>query len=264
MLQIKKSFNEDVDIVFDEKVHAYTHKGEKLLSGSKFVARFVPEFDAEKIAKNCEKKWCVPAHDIQTLWLDNGDTASFFGSAIHKGLENYFKHRENGAIIMANSKKLENAALPKHPILKKIILDFEKMVMPGRLLTEVFVTGLKKKLCGQLDLVLIVDEGKKICRVQDFKINVGAEDVEENKTLLAPFHLLPANKLTKYQIQLSFYAMLLEDSGWIVLGLDAYVLEDEWKHFELKNISSYMRLLLKKEHTQSELESMGKLLAFKA
>ena len=88
-------------------------------------------------------------------------------------------------------------------------------------------------VCGQADLIVVLDEKKKICRVQDYKININSEEISSNLKPLAPFDKLPANKITKYQLQLSVYANLLEKSGWKVEGLDVFVYEDKWKHFEL-------------------------------
>jgi hypothetical protein len=47
---------------------------------------------------------------------------------------------------------------------------------------------------------------------------------------------LPPNKLSKYQLQLSVYARMLQLSGWEVEGLDAYVYEGEWKHYPMEII----------------------------
>lgn len=48
---------------------------------------------------------------------------------------------------------------------------------------------------------------------------------------------LPKTKLSKYQLQLSFYATLLALSGWTVEGLDVFVYENGWKHYELEILS---------------------------
>jgi hypothetical protein len=91
-------------------------------------------------------------------------------------------------------------------------------------------------VCGQVDRLLITDRQKKTCRVQDYKVNVGAEVESNNLKLAKPYNDLPPTKLSKYQLQMSFYATILEKFGWTVQGLDAYVYEDEWKHYELDKI----------------------------
>ena len=80
----------------------------------------------------------------------------------------------------------------------------------------------------------LLDKKKKICRIQDYKINVNSEEIKSSDAPLGEFSKLPANKLTKYQLQMSFYANMLEKSGWKVEGLDVFVYEDNWIHHELE------------------------------
>lgn len=125
--------------------------------------------------------------------------------------------------------------MPKHPILKQIINGFIEVNKTNgeRLVSEALVSNIELGICGRPDLILILDEKNKVCRVQDFKINVNSEEKKSALKPLAPFDTLSANKITKYQLQMSIYANLLEKSGWSVTGLDVFVYEEIWKHFEL-------------------------------
>jgi len=229
-----KSWNENVELDRDGD-HKYTYQDKKFVSGSVFASSFYPKFDAQGIAKNCEKSWGVDADDIVDMWGSNGSVSSDFGTAVHKALEHYFTHRGTANTIMETKDDSEDKAMPKHPILRKIIEDFIKMdKSKGDIECEVLVTDVNNLRCGIIDRLLITDQDKKICRVQDYKINVGAEDESSNMKAKAPYNELPKNKLTKYQIQLSFYAEILKNSGWTVEGLDIYVLEDEWKHYPME------------------------------
>lgn len=231
-----KSFNEE-GVVVDYKpnpVHEYSYKGKKLVGATSVVSQFTKDFDAVAISKNCEKPWGIKAEAIQSMWKSNGDVSSDFGSAIHKALEHYFNFKATGETILENTDKDDNPAMPKHPILRGIIEEFEELnSFNGEVLQEVLVTNIKNGRCGQIDRLLIVDRKKKVCRIQDYKVNVGAEEMNKSHQLKAPYNELPSNKLSKYQLQMSVYAKILENSGWTVEGLDAYVLEEQWKHFEL-------------------------------
>ena len=87
-----------------------------------------------------------------------------------------------------------------------------------------------------IDRLLFIDT--KNCRIQDYKINVDIEKESDNLKAKKPFNEYPANKLTKYQIQMSFYANILQKSGLNVEGLDAYIYENEWNHYELDVLST--------------------------
>jgi len=228
-----ESFNEDLTIEFDKNKHTY----EDYISGSVYASKFYKKFDGKSIAKNCEKSWGVPAQDIQDLWSSNAKVATDFGTIIHRTLEHYFNYESIASKISKARDDDENKAMPKHPILKSIIEGFTIIdKFEGEIMTEVFVTDKKNKRCGQIDRLLILDKEKKVCRVQDYKVNIGAEEESSNMKAMKPYDELPPNKLTKCQIQLSFYADILEQTGWTVEGLDAFYLEDEWKHYSLDKL----------------------------
>lgn len=230
--EILKSFNENVEVKFESIKHNYIYNLIPLLSATTFTKQFYPKFDAEMIAINCEPKWKVKSQNIQDMWSSNGQLARDFGEMIHSALEHYLKFKEIGKIIQENTGKEINSALPKHPFLRMIIEEFEKIdKYKGESLSEVFITDIKNKRCGRIDKLLIT--GIQTCRIQDYKINVNSEEEQNSLKAKIPFNELPSNKLTKYQIQLSFYASCLKQSGWNVEGLDIFVYENKWKHYEL-------------------------------
>lgn len=231
-----ESFNEPgVFVDFDPIEHVYTYEGKKLESASGYTAKYGSKFAGEAIAAKCEKSWGVKKKDILAMWEGNRDVAADFGTALHKALEHYFNFKSMGETIMENTDKEENPALPNHPFLREIIDDFELLPLEeGELVNEVFLTDIKNMRCGFADRLMILDKKKKVCRVQDYKINVDAEEESSKHKLKAPYNELPKNKISKYQVQMSFYADLLEKSGWTVEGLDVFVYEDKWTFYELE------------------------------
>lgn len=221
------SFNEDVTVSFDPKAHTYSHMGTKLEGATTFIKQFTGEFNAEMVAKNCEKSWGFPASDIAGMWNKNSEIAMEMGTLVHKALEYWTKYGHMG-----------EKAMPKHPILKSIVEGFAGMTQneKGEVHSEILVTDIKSGRCGQVDRLLVLDAEKKICRVQDYKINIESEEIAPKNKLKKPYEKLPANKLSKYALQMNFYAQMLEASGWTVEGIDVYVYEDIWKHYELDRI----------------------------
>jgi hypothetical protein len=168
------------------------------------------------------------------MWDSTGEVASLFGKSIHLALEHYEKFKLLGKIMQDKKELAYNKALPNHPLLRDIVQRFYKQKLKkGAVETEVLVSNVKLGLCGLIDRLLVIDDKKKICRVQDYKVNINCEEEGKDK-FLGQFADLPPNKLSKYQLQLSFYARLLELSGWTVQGLDAYVFEDEWKCYPME------------------------------
>ncbi|MBP7118577.1 PD-(D/E)XK nuclease family protein [Candidatus Woesebacteria bacterium] len=230
----EKSFNEGIEINYDPIAHSYVFKGKTLVSATEYIDRFYKPFDSEAISKVSANAWGVEQESVKGVWDSNGDLTSAFGNVVHKALEHFDKYQAMGAMVQANKSLPENYALPKHPILKSIIEGFmavNKTV--GTPVTEAMISDVESGVCGRSDRILILDQEKKVCRVQDYKVNVNSEEVKSQNKALPPFADLPANKITKYQLQLSLYANMLQKSGWTVEGLDVFVYEDGWKHFEL-------------------------------
>ncbi len=232
---LKKSFNEDIVISFDKYTHSYYYNNKKLENATTFLKKFYKEFDSENISAASAKAWGVDQDELQDLWKSNMVLSGEFGTAIHKALEHYDKFFRIGKTIQDKKSLPKNYSLPKHPLLLSVIEGFIALdKKEGEVIPEATITDVKKGYCGTADRILILDKEKKICRIQDYKVNVNSEAIDKSLKPLAPFETLPANKITKYQIQMSFYANMLEASGWTVEGLDVYVCDSEWKHYELE------------------------------
>lgn len=230
-----KSFNENIDIDFEPISHTYTCNGKKLISATEYIKRFYKPFDADTVSSVLESKWGIPQKIIRDMWDYNGDLTSVFGNVVHKSLELYEKFKDYGEIISSQKGEEDNYCLPKHPILRSIIKGFLEINKDevGDVKTEVLLSDIENGICGTADRIVILDKEKKICRVRDYKVNIDSEKYDKSHKVLPPFQDLPATKLSKYQLQMSLYANMLQKSGWVVDGLDVFVYEDGWKKFEL-------------------------------
>lgn len=234
---VKTSFNESgVVVEFEPITHTYTYNGNKLTGVTDYLKKFYKPFDLETVSSVLESKWGVPQKIIKAIWEANGDLTSGFGSSVHKALEDYEKFKDFGEIISSKKGEEENYCLPKHPKLREIVKGFVAINKLEKfpVFTEVLISDVATGICGQADRIVVLDQEKKICRVQDYKVNVNSEEIDKSNKVLPPFGDLPANKISKYQLQMSIYANMLQKSGWTVVGLDVYVYESEWKHFELE------------------------------
>lgn len=228
-----KSFNEDVEIEYDPISHSYFYQGRRLQGATDFVKGFYKPFDAMSIAPACAKAWDCDEAEIKDIWAKNSDVSSTLGTLIHQVLENYDFHGETGAKIAEKKKLDDNYVMPKHPILQQIVKGFiEVNKTTGQGHPEVIITDIEAGYCGRADKVLVT--GEKTCRIQDYKVNIDSDKEDKSCQIIKePFKDLPATKLSKYALQLNLYRQMLEKSGWKVEGLDVFVLEGEWKHYEL-------------------------------
>lgn len=228
------SFNEPGVLVrFDSLAHRYVYNGLELLGATTYIKKWIKEFDSEKVAQIYAQNMGCKQSEILEFWDNGGNVASHYGQTVHAALEHYEKFKKLGKTIQDKKDLPFNKALPSHPELRKIVQQFIEKFGDHEVLTEVLVTNIARGLCGTIDRLKIIDLEKKICRVQDYKVNINAV-AEDGDKYLGQMAELPKNKLSKYRLQLSFYGRLLELTGWTIAGLDAFVFEDEWKHYPME------------------------------
>nr|DAV76436.1 MAG TPA: ATP dependent helicase [Caudoviricetes sp.] len=217
-----------VEVLFDPITHSYKGlNGEDYLSGSAFASKYKSEFDAARISSAMADKYKVPAHSITSMWNLNGEVSTSLGTAVHNALELYGKYLQLSNAI----KGTDESALTKNEIIRPLVQSFFKDRENEKAGYEVFVANESHRLCGFIDRLLIVDEEKRICRVQDYKTN---HSIERKETILPPFKgVVESTVLGAYWLQLSFYAYILQQAGWTVQGLDIFNWEGgEWKTYQ--------------------------------
>lgn len=230
-----KSFNENVEIDFDPVKHQYFYNGNRLISATSWLKQYTKPFDAHTIATACAKSWDVEADSILRMWDSNKDIAADLGKLIEAAIQHYDLYRDMGAKISEKNKK-PNPAMPKHPILKKIVEDFIALpTAEGEIIPQAIITDVQTLRMGIADRLIVTGDKEGI--IEDYKVNIDAEVEDKNDKLAAPFDSLPANKLSKYQLQMSYYADMLKKSGWNITGLNALVLDGEWKNYPLTIIN---------------------------
>jgi len=231
-----KSFNEEEWLTFSEHDHKYVHEGKELLSATTYIKKWIKPFEKDVVSGLCAKKYGCEQQEVLEFWENGGKVSATFGTSIHNALEHYERFKHLGKVIQEQKDLPFNKALPSHPALREIVLEFTQNFthMDDEVIPEALITNVELGLCGYADRVLIT--GEKKCRVQDYKINIGADVVDKNVKFLGQMADLPKTKLSKYALQMSFYARLLELSGWEVEGLTAFVYDDKWKKFELERI----------------------------
>jgi hypothetical protein len=163
--------------------------------------------------------WGVDAEALRDVWKLNGDISNQFGSAIHSALELYHRHHALGSAVSEKQGTEVNYVLPKNKFIRDAVLSFvDKFGVDG--LSEVLVSDVANKMAGTIDRLQVT--GDKRCRIGDYKTN---NDLDKKK-------------ITKYGLQLNFYAQILKNHGWTVEGLDLFHFGDDgWTKHELEMVA---------------------------
>ncbi len=240
-----KSFNEDIEV--DKIGFSYYYKGKKLLSPSSWMKQYYKPFDSEFIAKRAAKAYGIEPKDLLKLWDANAKLSADFGTVIHNALEmrGNFKHI-GSQIIESKEKKdskkknkdeiiYQDPSLSKQPFLQKVVQEFEKLdKIKGDSFSEVFITDVKNGRCGIVDMLTIT--GDMRCVIKDFKVQVGVEEKSSSDKPLPPYDSLDSNKLSKHQLQLSYYGEILEQTGWTIDKLQTFAYNGKWQKYDFKKL----------------------------
>ena len=230
--ELKKSFNEDVEVAFYPESHQYWMGDTRLQSVTRLKGSMYKEFD-DSIANNCVNSWKLPAQDIKDMWSLNGLSASGMGTALHGYCEMYQRY----GLRMPEAKRVK--ALPKIGMFRDIVISFPWNNLTVH--TEVLVTDVKRGLCGLVDRAVETPEG---IRIEDYKFNAEWDVISASKHKNLMFPDLPANKLNGYLIQLSIYSDMIETAGMKVAPtVVAHIWDGQWHHEEMGRIHGIVDMI---------------------
>lgn len=178
--------------------HRYTLDGRELFSVSSWIKRCTPPFDPDgQIIARCAEREGITVSELRQRWDRKRDDSTDRGKAIHSALQAY----------------VENAFIwPDHA---RHVEQLKRWPFKGRLFCETILWSEEHLLAGTADLIEMVDE--KTVRLYDFKTNERLEKENRwNRFLLPPVSHVPNIDWAKYELQLSFYALMLRRFGWTV------------------------------------------------
>lgn len=208
MVDLKQYFNK---LKFTEKTHTYELNGNTLPSVSSLIGDFYQQFEKDKIAEAYGKKHGKTKKQVLKEWKKIADEASAKGTKFHDWAENY-------GIKLMNKKKPRlkgRGHMQKNCIKFWADLDdkYEIVALELRMFHKKF------QYAGTADIILRNKEtGNYI--IGDYKTNKSLHKNYRGKKMKPPFEDLLDCPLSKYEIQLSLYQMMLEQHGLTV--------EDRW------------------------------------
>jgi len=221
----KVVFGDDDYVYFDTVNHkAYDKNGHELLSGSRAEKIFAPEFDPKYPAKAVAKSTGVAFDDVISIWENNRDLSSSYGTLIHEALEKYLLYA---------------------PVLRKIDANKER---------EHTATNWMPNALGEIVDKFVATSGIKDCKNVEVRIKHGTRTgivdlllVDGDEFTLMDYKIMPEvkevkykafGKNTKYTVQQNYYREILEDCGLKCRGMYLWNWDGkEWKKIELKKVN---------------------------
>lgn len=257
------------DLEFYEEGHIYLLHGESLCSVSGIGHRFIREpFDevAQSI-RYAERNGMTAEYWLQQ-WKQNAFRATTLGTKTHEFGESlgYLKAGHPELIrpsIRAQYMEQYGYLAPIHPKEEAICQFMNDLPSSMHLVlneTKVYSgknpdarRNLKERICGTFDMLYYYDgdgnPDKAGFVVLDYKTNAclySEYNQRVRRTLLPPFDNYIEQDLSLYTIQLSLYALMLEDIGLPVIARRIVWLTNEGKYqmIPVPDVSEHLRAVL--------------------
>lgn len=257
------------DLEFYEEGHLYLLHGQSLCSVSGIGHRFIREpFDevAQSI-RYAKKNGMTPEFWLQQ-WKQNAFRATTLGTKTHEFGESlaYLKagHPELIRPSIQSQYMEEYGYLapihPKEEAICRFLCDLpssmhlvlnETKVYSGK--NPIPARNLKEQICGTFDMLYYYDGDGNPAKagfvILDYKTNANLYseyNQRVHRTLLPPFDNYIEQDLSLYTIQLSLYALMLEDIGLPVIARRIVWLTNEGKYqmIPVPDVSEMLRTVL--------------------
>ena len=202
----KKLLNFFSKLKFNEEKHEYRVDEKVLPSVSSLLKNFYDEFEKDKVSYNYALKHTFSQEDVLSAWDGENKKSTTEGSRVHLFGEDFAT-----AKYFANSKTPLPMSKQDLGIIQWWIdmIDDTPFLIP--LVLELQMFNLKLGYAGTADIILLDIRDMSLI-IADYKTNKELFDNFAGKKLKIA-DLLDTN-FNKYQLQLSFYQILLEEIGY--------------------------------------------------
>jgi len=200
-------------ITFREDRHTYIdNQGSRYLSGTGFVGRFFPKFDAVAISKKCSKgknpKYAGrPPEDIRAEWLAEAKRGSSEGDNTHMYAEGLISGWPPGNLPAPISDRCSALFVQVERAVAGLLKRFVFIA------AEMIIFSPDLGLSGMVDLVMF-DPATNEILILDWKQNKEIKTENIWQSGKAPIDHLEASDKSKYSLQLSTYQYIIDREGY--------------------------------------------------
>lgn len=234
---------------FNEKKHEYRVGKKKLMPVTKWCAKFFSPFNDKEVARNLAK---LPQNKAQKrgvrYWLNEWKKSAEHGSHVHKHIEDYI----NGDYTLPDFKEERdgNKFMQSVGYLQKSITKKDSLYPELKIYDELL------GLAGTIDLLVQHDD--KSLSIVDWKTNKESSIKKpqritpKTKMAKSPFDFLVDGSYSKYCLQLSVYAYMLERQGYKIHKLYiVHLLEETYLTYEVpyKDIKKAIEVYFDEQRT---------------
>lgn len=200
----------DLNFKFEPQWHRYTYGGKKYTSVTTFLKNFHKPFDQDYWSKKKSDDYGVPQEWLLEEWKEKNDRANEVGTTTHNWIEGYFNQ-----IYQPLPTDLD--VIDRINKFNRIFATHLYKLQPIQFELRIF--SKKYPIAGTIDSLFLY-KGRLF--IMDWKTNSEFRHDDHPKgryeKLLEPFGDFYKNHLNEYSIQVSLYALILEEWGFDIRG----------------------------------------------
>lgn len=199
----KLEYFNDKNFKFDPEAHVYTYEGEVMYGTTSFLNRFVKQFDSDYWSKKKAEQEGISQQEMLERWDAKRDRSCDLGHMVHDYIENFY---EKNSTKLTDDEEANLRIAKFHDIYESKLKNLESIG------SEIKVFSKKWNLAGTIDKLYLYENS---IIIGDWKTNKKIKTDKDycfNK-LLFPFEKYKENEVNKYSLQLSIYALMLEEIG---------------------------------------------------
>lgn len=252
-------------LVFNEKFHTYYWEElgnrRELLSVSKFLKKYKPAFEKQKIAEIYAQKHNMSIDVVLDNWAQKGKKSTDYGTFIHNSIRHYLLDKTIPCLLgetLQYLKFLAESELPKksYAVEDLVIRAGDRNIALFSFLhqwtSKHSVHSLEKAICdlelgiaGTYDCLFQNKETGKYILI-DWKTNKKIKMNNRWQKLLAPLNYLDDCEYINYSLQLSIYKYMIEKQGIEVSNMYIFHILDNIKMIEVFYMKNEIDLFVKK------------------
>jgi len=239
------------DVKYFDGPHKYYIDGVQLTSATKFIGKFKPKFETEKIAIQYAKKRGLDYKDVISEWDLKRDVSTTKGSLLHDYAENWWNNKEfpyqNSEIIKEFGHDIISDSFEK---CKKIFLKFyndsKRSLVPVKM--ELVVGDKDYGIGGMVDC-FFYNKKSKMLEIWDYKTNKAINEKNNyGEKFKSPISHLDVCEINTYSLQLSLYKHLIQKNTNLKLG-NSYLIwineaNENYKIFKCKDLEAEIKLMI--------------------
>ena len=217
------------ELEFVEDTHTYTVGGKRLPSVSGLISKYYPKFNADAIAEKKGKREGIDPEVLKAQWKKAGDDACALGHEAHLFGEFYpFDRSLKPKTGFDQAIKNFWDSLPPH---------IKPVTMELRMFHKQF------SYAGTTD-ILVYNTEKEEFIMMDYKTNKDLFKNFAGQKMLGPFKNFLDTPYNHYQLQLSYYQILFEQTGYEIAKRYIIWIKPDGT-YELYSTEDYTDILIK-------------------